>query len=285
MPKLQKGVFWMLMATFFFSIMGLTVKLGSLQFSPSELVFYRSSISLIFIFTMMRHSRIKIKTNYLSLHLKRSLTGFVSLLLFFYAIAHLPLGTAISLNYTSPLFVGLLLPFILNRKLNLKTYALVFIGFIGVFFILKPIFQDQSFFAGLMGLLSGFGAALAYLYITQLGQLREPDIRTVFYFTVISTLGSSVFLIGQDMTVPNPADLFLLFTLGASATIAQIALTRAYRVGNTLSNAGMSYLTIIFSALLGFIILNEAIDVFSFIGIVIIILSGLFVSLKSSRLK
>jgi len=273
------------MATFFFSIMGLTVKLGSLQFSPSELVFYRSSISLIFIFTMMRHSRIKIKTNYLSLHLKRSLTGFVSLLLFFYAIAHLPLGTAISLNYTSPLFVGLLLPFILNRKLNLKTYAYVFIGFIGVFFILKPIFQDQSFFAGLMGLLSGFGAALAYLYITQLGQLREPDIRTVFYFTLISTLGSSVFLIGQDMTVPNPADLILLFTLGASATIAQIALTRAYRVGNTLSNAGMSYLTIILSALLGFIILNEAIDVFSFIGIVIIILSGLFVSLKSSRLK
>ncbi|MCH9842213.1 MAG: EamA/RhaT family transporter, partial [Betaproteobacteria bacterium] len=106
-----------------------------------------------------------------------------------------------------------------------------------------------------------------------------------FYFTLISTLGSSVFLIGQDMTVPNPADLILLFTLGASATIAQIALTRAYRVGNTLSNAGMSYLTIIFSALLGFIILNEAIDVFSFIGIVIIILSGLFVSLKSSRLK
>jgi drug/metabolite transporter (DMT)-like permease len=285
MPKLQKGVFWMLTATLFFSIMGLSVKLGSLKFSPSELVFYRSSISLVFIYFLMHLNQIKVQTNYLSLHLKRSITGFVSLILFFYAIAHLPLGTAISLNYTSPLFVGFLLPFVLNRKLNLKIYASIFIGFLGVFCILKPVFQDQSFFAGLMGLLSGFGAALAYLYITQLGQLKEPDIRTVFYFTLISTVGSATLLIGQEIYMPAIDDLIVLLILGTSATIAQIALTRAYRVGNTLSNAGMSYLTIIFSALLGLVVLDEAIDMLSLIGIVLIILSGIFVSFKSSRLK
>ena len=85
--------------------------------------------------------------------------------------------------------------------------------------------------------------------------------------------------------MPAIDDLIVLLILGTSATIAQIALTRAYRVGNTLSNAGMSYLTIIFSALLGLVVLDEAIDMLSLIGIVLIILSGIFVSFKSSRLK
>ena len=154
MPKLQKGFLWMLTATLFFSIMGASVKLGSENFSPVELVFYRSAISLFFIILIMKINSVTFHTNYLMLHMKRSLVGFISLILFFYAITHLPLSTAISLNYTSPLFVGLLLPFILKRKLNFKIYLMIFIGFIGVFFILKPSFHNQSLIAGSIGTVS-----------------------------------------------------------------------------------------------------------------------------------
>ncbi len=275
----------MLIATLFFSIMGASVKLGSEKFSPLELVFYRSALSLFLIIVIMKINNITFHTNYLMLHMKRSLVGFISLILFFYAITHLPLSTAISLNYTSPLFVGLLLPFILKRKLNFKIFFMILIGFVGVFFILKPSFYNQSLIAGYIGVLSGLGAGVAYLYVTQLGQLKEPDARTVFFFTLISTLGSGTMLINQDIHTPEISDFYILLYLGGSATIAQIAITKAYRVGNTLGNASLSYLTIIFSALIGISLFNEVIDFLSIIGILLIIGSGIFVSIKQSRFK
>jgi len=275
----------MLIATLFFSIMGASVKLGSEKFSPLELVFYRSALSLFLIIVIMKINNITFHTNYLMLHMKRSLVGFISLILFFYAITHLPLSTAISLNYTSPLFVGLLLPFILKRKLNFKIFFMILIGFVGVFFILKPSFYNQSLIAGYIGVLSGLGAGVAYLYVTQLGQLKEPDARTVFFFTLISTLGSGTMLINQDIHTPEISDFYILLYLGGSATIAQIAITKAYRVGNTLGNASLSYLTIIFSALIGISLFNEVIDFLSVIGILLIIGSGIFVSIKQSRFK
>ena len=176
-------------------------------------------------------------------------------------------------------------PFILNRKLNYKVYAMVLIGFIGVFLILKPTFNDESIYAGVIGLFSGLGAAVAYLYLTQLGQLKEPDIRTVFYFTLISTIGSAFLLINQEIHTPRINDFKVLIGLGASATIAQIAITRAYRVGNTLGNASLSYLTIIFSAFIGILLFKEIIDYVSIFGMLLIITSGTFVSIKQSRLK
>lgn len=275
----------MLIATLFFSIMGASVKLGSEKFSPVELVFYRSAISLFFIVVIMKINNVTFHTNYLILHMKRSIVGFISLILFFYAITHLPLSTAISLNYTSPLFVGLLLPFILKKKLDYKIFLMIFIGFIGVFFILKPSFHNQSIIAGFIGVLSGLGAGIAYLYVTQLGQFKEPDTRTVFFFTLISTLGSGMLLINQDIHTPEVSDFYILLYLGGSATIAQIAITRAYRIGNTLGNASLSYLTIIFSALIGITFFNEVIDFLSITGMLLIIGSGIFVSIKQSRLK
>ena len=81
---------------------------------------------------------------------------------------------------------------------------------------------------GCVGILSGLGAGGAYLYVTQLGQLKEPDTRTVFFFTLISTLGSGMLLINQDIHTPVISDFYILLCLGGSATIAQIAITRAY---------------------------------------------------------
>ncbi len=277
---IHKGVIWMLIATFFFALMGTFVKLGGENFNPTELVFYRSLISLFIIMGIMRINKVSYSSNYLKLHMTRSSIGFVSLLFFFYAINHLPLSTAISLNYTSPLFLGLLMPLILNRKIKTWLFLVVLIGFIGVFFILKPTFENQNYFAGLIGLISGLGAAIAYLYVTRLGQLKEPDLRTIFYFTLISTICSAIMMFFGEIHKINYKYILILLGLGISATIAQIAITKAYRVGNTLGNAGLSYLTIIFSTIIGVIWLDEFIDKQTAFGIMLIIISGIFASKK-----
>ena len=277
---LHKGVLWMLIATFFFALMGTFVKLGGENFTTTELVFYRSSISLFLIMSIMRWNKVSYSSNYIKLHLTRSSIGFISLLFFFYAIKHLPLSTAISLNYTSPLFLGLLMPLILRRKIKRWLFLAVAIGFIGVFFILKPTFENQNYFAGLVGLISGLGAAMAYLFVTQLGQLKEPDLRTIFYFTLISTFCSGIMMLFDEIHNIQFKYILILFGLGVSATIAQIAITKAYRVGNTLGNAGLSYLTIIFSTIIGVVWFGEFIDWQTAFGILLIIISGIFASKK-----
>jgi len=276
----HQGVIWMLIATFFFALMGTFVKLGGESFTPTELVFYRSSISLFFIMAIMRWNDVSYSSNYMKLHLTRSSIGFISLLLFFYAINHLPLSTAISLNYTSPIFLGLLMPLILKRRVKKWLFLAVAIGFVGVFFILKPTFGNQNYFAGLIGLISGLGAAMAYLFVTQLGQLKEPVLRTIFYFTLISTICSGFMMLFGETHNIQFKHILILLGLGISATIAQIAITKAYHVGNTLGNAGLSYLTIIFATIIGVVWFDEFIDSQTALGILFIIISGIFASKK-----
>ena len=276
----HQGVLWMLIATFFFALMGTFVKLGGENFTPTELVFYRSSISLVFIIGIMTWKNISYSSNYIKLHLSRSVIGFISLLFFFYAINHLPLSTAISLNYTSPLFLGLLMPLILRRKVKKWLFLAVTIGFLGVFFILKPTIENHNYFAGLIGLISGLGAAMAYLFVTQLGQLKEPVLRTIFYFTLISTICSGTMMLFGEASTIQFKYILILLALGASATIAQIAITKAYLVGNTLGNAGLSYLTIIFATIIGVVWFGEFMDWKTTLGIVLIIISGIFASKK-----
>ncbi|MDG2252248.1 MAG: DMT family transporter [Methylophilaceae bacterium] len=278
MFRIHKGVQWMLISTVCFSIMGACVKFGGGYFSPYELVFYRALISLIVITVIMKLTKVKFSSNYPQLHIARSIVGSISLLLFFYAICYLPLSTAMTLNYTSPLFVGLLMPFILKRKVKNWLFLAILVGFIGVFFTLKPTFDNQNYLAGFVGLISGFGAAMAYLFVTQLAQLKEPDIRTVFYFTLISTIGAGLISLLDGFHKPRIEDLFFLFLLGISATVAQLAITRAYRVGNTLGNAGLSYLAIVFSTIIGVFYFKEIIGWNGFVGITLIIISGLLAS-------
>lgn len=280
MPQVQNGVIWMIIATFFFAFMGMFVKLGSPYFSEIELVFYRSFISLIFIILIIVNKKISLKTNFKKLHFYRSFVGFLSLLAFFYAISHLPLSTAISLNYTSPLFVALLITFFLNKKPSFYVCCLLLIGFFGAFLILKPTLIGNSAFAGFIGLLSGFGAGLAYLFMAQLGKVNEPDTRVVFYFTLLSSICAGILMLLEDTNLEIFQHWWLLLGLGVSATIAQLALTKAYRVGNTLKNAGLSYLTILFSSILGLIVFSETLDVLSLVGILLIIISGIVVSKK-----
>jgi len=280
MPQVQNGVIWMIIATFFFAFMGMFVKLGSPYFSEIELVFYRSFISLIFIILIIVNKKISLKTNFKKLHFYRSFVGFLSLLAFFYAISHLPLSTAISLNYTSPLFVALLITFFLNKKPSFYVCCLLLIGFFGAFLILKPTLIGNSAFAGFIGLLSGFGAGLAYLFMAQLGKVNDPDTRVVFYFTLLSSICAGLLMLLEDTNSEIFQHWWLLLGLGASATIAQLALTKAYRVGNTLKNAGLSYLTILFSSILGLIVFSETLDILSLVGILLIIISGIVVSKK-----
>ncbi len=274
------GSLWMLVAAVGFAIMGALVKVGSAKFSSAELVFYRSLFGLAAIYVFILAKKLPLKTPVIGKHMSRSVVGFASLVLFFYAIAHLPLATAITLNYTSPLFLALLMPFMLqkeHRQQSVKKwlYMAVVLGFVGVILLLQPTLQAGDSLAGALGLASGLGAAIAYIHIKQLSNVFEPDWRTVFYFTLVSTIGSGAWLLLQDFSAVLWQDLPLLIGLGVSATIAQMALTRAYRTGNTLVVASLAYLTVVLASLFGVFFWQEQLSTAEWLAIGLIVLSGI----------
>ncbi|OIR12323.1 threonine and homoserine efflux system [mine drainage metagenome] len=264
----------MLVAALGFAIMGALVKVGAQKFSSSELVFYRSLFGLIVIWGFIFTKKLPLATPVMFKQMSRGIVGFVALILFFYAIAHLPLASAVTLNYTSPLFLALFMPFLLHEKPKKTLYIGLIIGFIGVALLLKPSFNHQDWLAGSLGLLSGIGAAIAYVHVKQLGAAQEPDWRTVFYFTLVCTVGAGLWMLVSRFHSLAWRDLPILLGLGLSATIAQLALTRAYRTGDTLVVASLAYVTVVLASLIGVIWWHEHLSLDAWIAIALIILSG-----------
>lgn len=271
----------MLAAGLLFACMGALVKLGAPHFSSSELVFYRSFFGLIVVYAMLHRSRIRLSTFHWHAHLWRGLSGTVAMLLFFHCITVLPLATAITLNYTSSLFLSLFTVLLLKERFHLPLVLSLALGFSGVIVLLQPTLAQDQISDGLLGLASGFLAGIALMNVRHLGMLGEPGMRVVFYFNLIATLTSAIWIAGDTPHPVTLPDLFLLITIGASATFAQLFMTRAYRTGQTLVVGSLAYSTIVFSALLGLLFWHERLDNAAWLGIALIIASGVL-SLKLS---
>ncbi len=265
----------MLVAGLSFACMGVFVKLGAAHFSSSELVFYRAFLGLLVIAVILLRKRTSLATPHWRGHLWRGLSGTIAMLLFFYCITTLPLATAITLNYTSSLFITVLSLLVYKDRFHLPLTASLLLGFIGVVLLLQPTLEREQFFNGLLGLCSGLLAAVALLNVRQLGQMGEPAVRVVFYFNVVATLVSGIWMAQGKIHPPAPADLALLLAIGASGTFAQLALTRAYRIGQTQVVSTLSYSTIAFASLFGQLLWQETLPLQGWLGIVLIIASGM----------
>jgi len=264
----------MLVAGLLFGCMGVFVKLGAAHFSYIELVFYRSFFGLLLVYGIMRSQRIGVATQHWRNHLWRGLSGSVALALFFYCITVLPLATAVTLNYTAPLFLTLLTMLVFKDRFHLPLTIAIGVGFCGVVLLLHPTLQQDQLLPGLLGLISGFLAGVAYLNVKQLAMIGEPDTRTVLYFSLIASLGSGIWMLFDTVHAITPQGFAILLGLGGSATLAQLAMTRAYRTGRTLVVGSLAYSTIVFASLFGMLLWDETLSLGSWLGMAFIIASG-----------
>lgn len=284
-PRFEIGALWMVVAGLLFALMGVFVKLGAQHFSSAELVFYRSFVGLVVIYAIVRQQKLRLATPHLRMHLWRSLSGFFALMLFFYAISALPLASAITLNYTSPLFLALLLTIALKQKPAWWLIGALIMGFAGVALLLKPRFDGADLVPRLLGLGSGMLAGVAYLNVKQLGQAGEPEWRVVFYFTLVCTIGAGLWMLVHQFHVLTWHTLPILLGLGTTATLAQLAMTRAYRLGNTLVVGSLAYSTVVFASLLGILLWGETLVPTSWLAIGLIVASGVISTWATARVK
>ncbi|NBX06390.1 MAG: DMT family transporter, partial [Betaproteobacteria bacterium] len=146
--------------------------------------------------------------------------------------------------------------------------------------------DHDQLFAGLVGLLSGIGAALAYMQVTALGKAGEPEERTVFYFSVGTAGVGAVGMLLTDTTPwdkVSPDDAAWLIPIGVLAALGQWCMTRAYRKGATLVVASMQYFGIVFASMYSLLLFGDHIAPLGWAGIVVIVASGVLSTALRAR--
>ncbi|NUA31642.1 DMT family transporter [Cupriavidus basilensis] len=278
---------WMLFAAFAFSLMGVGVKLASEIYATGEIVFYRSLIGVIIMWTVLASSGTSVRTPHMAMHIKRSLFGVTALLLWFTSITMLPLATAMTLNYMSPVWIALILgagaALTGTGGADRKLIGAILMSFGGVICLLQPSVGHNQLTGGLIGLISGMFTALAYVEVRQLGQLGEPEGRIVFYFSAVGMVVGLAWMLYTGPSTHTWRGAGLLLAIGILATLGQTAMTRAYKRGNTLLTANLQYAGIVFSSLWGMIVWRDQLNWLSWVGMALIIASGIATTLTRAR--
>jgi S-adenosylmethionine uptake transporter len=277
----------MVLSTLLFSTMAVCVKLASAQYTTGEIVFYRGLVGALTLGFIAWRSGGTLKTKYPSMHAWRGIAGTASLCLWFYALGNLPIATAMTLNYMSSVWMSLFLisgAMVLgSARVDGRLIATVLIGFVGVGLILRPTMAENQLWHGLMGLMSGVLAAVAYLQVGALGKVGEPEYRVVFYFSLGGALVGAVSMLFTGMSQHTLHGAALLLAVGVLATIAQLSLTRAYSIGKPLVNASLQYLGIAFSFIYGVLLFGDKVTWMALAGMLLIVSAGLAATLLRSR--
>jgi S-adenosylmethionine uptake transporter len=284
----------MVLGSLFFATMAVCVKYASEWFTSSELVFYRGLLGMLFMWLLARSQGTTLGTRYGGMHAWRSVVGVVSLGAWFYAIAKLPLATAMTLNYMSSVWVA---AFLIGGALlawnprsggaaPLRQGALVItvlVGFAGVVMMLRPTIDQNQMFAGLIGLMSGLTAAFAYMQVMALGKLGEPESRTVFYFAVGSAVAGGAGMMVEGVSAWNWLHALWLLPVGLLASLGQLCMTRAYNHGATLVVASLQYSGIVFGAIYSVALFGDDIPLAGWAGMALIVASGIAATVLRAR--
>jgi S-adenosylmethionine uptake transporter len=261
------------------------------HFNSFEIVAYRGVVGVIFLFGYTRVRGISLKTSVPMMHVWRSLVGTISLTAWFYAIAVLPLATAMTLNYMSSVWIatfllgGALLTQGRNAPMRQQgpLFLTVLAGFGGVALMLRPTLNPDQVFGGLVGLLSGIFAAFAYLQVTALSRAGEPESRTVFYFSAGAVLAGLLGMVFVGATPWHWPSALWLLPIGLLALGGQLCMTRAYSRGATLVVANLQYSGIVFAAIFSLTIFGDHLPPIGWLGMGLIIASGITATVLRAR--
>ena len=261
-----------------FAVMATCIQIASSELPAVQLVFFRAVVGLCIILPIvLPRGTAYLKTPVLHVHLFRGVISIFAMTCFFYAIGNIGLSESTLLNATSPLFIALMAMPILKEKVGLRTAIALLVGFIGVALILKP---GTALFtlAALVGLGSGFFIASAKILVRYMAT-TEPVMRTVFYFSVTTTVYTGIMMIWWWQP-PAMFDVAIMVLAGICATGGQTLLTYAFTHNEAVTVAPFTYVTVVVATLIGWLGWNELPDIGSSIGALLIIGACLSLSLQ-----
>ncbi len=269
-PKI--AVLWMIFGSLSFGTMNALVKWTSFHADVWMIIMVRSAVIAFAVAVFAASQGISLRVSDKRTMLLRCVVGLTAMILYFTALGRIPIGQAVTLQYTAPLFVALLSGRVIRERVEPVVVLLVVTAFAGIILIVSPDLSSIDPDA-LLALGSGFFAAMAYMYVRELRNTDSVS-SVVFWFAAFSVAGS------MAQALPDVVDLdwrtlAALVGIGIGAGGGQVGITMAYHRANAAWVSAFSYLTVIVATFYGFTLFNETLGISDWIGGMLIVGSGI----------
>jgi len=292
---MDRGILFMLLASLSFAAMGGFAKVVSQILPPVEVTFFRNIFGVLLVGLSIWKTPLQQTGGKFLLLIFRGSMGFMALLAYFYIMAHIPLGEAVTYNKTSPIFVAIFAYIFLKEKLQPSALLAIVVGFVGIVLVAQPEGGNFDKY-DILGIFSGIGAALAYTSIRELRKYYDTR-AIVMSFMGVGTLAPLVLMlltpyvnVSQDFdwmfaTFVMPEGIVWLYVtaVGLFATISQLLMTKAYELTKAGIVGTISYSNIVFAVVIGVMLGDPIPNIWTILGIILVITSGLMVALAKEK--
>lgn len=268
----------MILATLFYAGMNVSIKYLD-QIPSHEVVFFRSIITLVITWFLLRKNKISPWGNNKKLLIARGLAGFIGLTLYIYTVQRISLASAVTIQYLSPIFTALFAIFILGERMKGMQWMFFGLAFLGVLLIKG---YDTSVDLGLMllGVCSAVGSGLAYNFIRKLRGQDDPLV-IVFYFPLVTIPIIAPYTLSH-FVMPSPFEWLMLLSTGIFTQVAQVLMTRAYQLEKVANVSLLTYLGTIYALVIGTLLFDEVYQWQAVAGMALII-GGILASMFYKR--
>ena len=272
----------MLGSTMAFGMMAVLIRLATAHVPTQEVAFFRNAFGLLALLPiLLRHGHAPLRTRQLPRYLVRSVIGLGSMLCGFWALGHLPLTQAVSLSYSTPLFVTIAAALWLGETVRMRRWGAVILGFIGVLVIVRPGSADFSP-GTLIAVLAAVLSALVAIQIKQLTRIDGAD--TVVFYTYVFWVPLSLVPALFVWVWPSGIAWLWLVATGVFGTLGQLLWTRALRLGEVSALTPISFMQLPLVAVFGWWLFDESLDRWTVVGVAIILGSNAYIAHREALL-
>lgn len=258
----------MLLAGVFFALMNVSVKY--IPHIPAiEIILFRSLFSLIFSYAFLKKQNVNVFGNNKKLLVLRGVVGSVGLISFFYTLQKIPLASAVTLQYLSPILTTILGIFLVKEKVKPIQFLFFGISFLGVVLVQGFDTRVNLLYASI-GFISALFSGLAYNVIRKLKNTEHPLV-IIFYFPLV-TLPIACVISFFTWVQPIGWDWVILLWIGLCTQTAQYFMTIAYQNANVSKISSLSYLGVFYALIFGFLFFGEAYTPMAYLGMGMLLL-------------
>lgn len=262
-------------ASVLFSFLGgLGVKLAS-NIPVLEIIFFKSLFTLITSYFTLRYRGISVWGHHRQLLILRSIVGLLGLFGFFTSIQNMPLASAITIQYTSPILIAVLSVFIVKESVRPWQWVFFAISFVGVVLI-KGFDPNTSLFYILVALTASLCRGISHNLVRRIRGKEHPFV-IMFYATLVSTMATGLYLC-YHFVVPQPHEWGMLVVMGVFSCSSHYCMVSAYQLAPVAQLASINYLSIVYAFVVGYCFLQETLAPMAVVGI-LLVLGGVFLDL------
>lgn len=278
-----RGIAWMVTTGLMFvGVTGIVRYLGS-DMNPAQAAFIRYVFGLLLLLPVFFKLRLRAGlTRRIGLHAARGVVHGVAVILWFFAMARIPIAEVTALGFTAPIFTTVGAALFLGEKLHTRRVGAVLVGFGGALIILRPGIEAIHIGA-VAQLISAPLMAVSFLIAKKLTETEPPTTIIAFMAVFVTlTLAPPALLAWRT---PTPEELGWLFMAAVFATLGHYTMTRAFRAADITVTQPFSFLQLVWATLLGFAMFGEAPDAWTLAGGGVIVASATYIAHREARRK